>query len=126
MTNQYTVCRVKYMENKWNINVRMMPVSERGLVIPDASKEQASASPTSSQRPGSRRCTCDVTDNCVSNSLGKPYLSHHCAYAVSFAGNLGDLLAFQKNSLCFKAHLKYPLFCRLYCLASYLFLDHLP
>lgn len=28
MTNQYTVCRVKYMENKWNINVRMMPVSE--------------------------------------------------------------------------------------------------
>lgn len=36
-----------------------------------------------------------------------------------------NLPAFQKNSLCFDPHLKYPLFCILYCPVSYLFSKHL-
>ena len=91
MTNHYTVCRVKYVERKWNTNVRTCQCQNVGLVTPDTSEERPSAS--SSPSPSSFLRWTDSVDNIfVPSALQKHTLPsiHRCAYSVyAYSWNLG-------------------------------------
>ena len=104
MTNQYTVCRVKYVESKWNINVRTCQCQNVGLVTSDASEERPSASswPLSFQLSEVDRQHCQyICPQCTAKTH-TPLCSPLCLFSLCLLLESWHPLAFQKNSLCLR------------------------